>query len=47
LDAFEVPPRVGHFDPENVSQLIVNIQMQQTSVVYKSSIDNIQFVGAK
>jgi hypothetical protein len=41
LDAFEVPPWVGHFDPENVSQLIVNIQMQQTSVVYKSSIQEL------
>ena len=47
LDAFEVPLWVGHFDPEHVSQLILNVQMQRTSVVYKSSIDNIQFTGLK
>ena len=30
LDHFDVPPWVGHFNPEDVSQLIINIQMLQT-----------------
>ena len=47
LDQFSVPPWVGHFDPDDVSQLIVNIQWQQRSVVYRSWVDNIRFTGPK
>jgi len=47
LDKFSVPPWVGYFDSENVSQLIVNVQFLQTNAVYQERVDNIRFVGAK
>jgi hypothetical protein len=47
LDQFTVPPWVGFFDSETVAQLIVNVQMQETSAVYQGSLDNIRFVGLK
>ncbi len=47
LSDFTSPTWVGHFDPDQVSQLHVNVQMQQTGVTYLGSVDNVRFVGPK
>lgn len=47
LGDFISPPWVGYFDSENVSQLIVLVQMQQTAATYQASLDNVRFVGLK
>ena len=45
LGDFVSPPWVGYFDSENVSQLIMVVQMQQTGATYQGSLDNVRFVG--
>jgi hypothetical protein len=45
LAQFTVPSWLGHFDPTNVSQLLVNIQLLDTSVQYLGYLDNIRFAG--
>jgi hypothetical protein len=45
LDQFVIPPQVGFFDSTKVSQLVINVQMLQTSAMYQSWIDNVRFQG--
>jgi hypothetical protein len=44
---FTGPSWLGHFDSEKVSQLLVNVQLLQTNVVYLISLDNVRFIGPK
>ena len=46
LDEFVRPPDTfAKFDPAAIHEIVVNIRMLQTKVVYAASIDNIQFNG--
>ena len=47
LDRFEVPSWSGHFDSENVSQLVLNLELLNTNVKYSGFVDNVRFVGLK
>jgi hypothetical protein len=47
LNAFVVPPWVGYFDSDHVTQLVVNVQLLDTNAQYQEFIDNIRFVGPK
>lgn len=47
LNAFAVPPWVGHFNAEDVKTLVLNIQMLQAGAVYFASVDNVRFIGPR